>query len=135
MAEDYDKAERSRMVGYALRAFVIAMIVIDLLAAGAAFAQIAKADDPATCDHRGYMHITRHGGKLADDEWHERHGQAKTCDDDKNKDDPERDTAPEEPRHLPGEDERHDDHHEHGDGHTIPKRDHEGYHCTVLGCG
>jgi hypothetical protein len=135
-----DKAERSRMVGYALRAFVVAMIVIDLLAVGAAGVQIARAhatDDPAICDHRGFMHIERHGGQEADDHWHRSHGQSVTCVEDKRQPGEKDDDEPKEPRHLPGErDEDPREHRGHDDNHdTIPRRDHEGYHCTIRGCG
>ena len=122
---------------FAVEAVVWAWIGIGMgVTATASIAHADANDHAATCDHRGYMHITRHGGKEADDEWHRRHGQAVTCDDDKSKDDPEHDTEPDEPRHLPGEEESDEPHDEHrGDGKAVPRRDHEGFACTIHGCG
>lgn len=94
------------------------------------------SDDPAVCDHRGFMHIERHGGKAADDEWHRRHGQPVTCAEDKRQKDEPDDTDPKEPSHLPGEDGAHHDKREsHDDVGTPLYRDHEGYSCYRLHCG
>lgn len=70
------------------------------------------------CEHRGEAHAAQqHTTREADSRWHVEHGQLPTCDLDK-KDDAD----------------KHADEHEH-DGNLIPRRDHEGFHCTWHGCG
>lgn len=97
----------------ALKAFTITMWVIVLIALGAAFAQIAHAGptcEPRSAEHAAQHHQTRE----ADSRFHVLHGELPTC----GLDGPKR-----------------DDSHQDNDSPSLPRRDHEGFHCTWHGCG
>lgn len=83
MAEDWARARRGTWLTAALRAFCVAMWLIVLVAAGAAFNQISSAQASIDCKHRGYAHIDHHGGKLEDDRYHLMHHEKVSCDHDK----------------------------------------------------
>lgn len=111
---DWSKARRSAWLTDALRAFCVAMWIVVLVAAGAAFNQISQAHaDSPICEHRGEAHAAQqHTTREADSRWHVEHGQLPTCDLDK-KDDRD---------HNAGRDEHDSD---------LPgHRDHPGYHCV-----
>lgn len=137
MSEDWKAAQHQVWLSAGLRAFTVTMWVIALVALGVAAGQISHADvmceqlgqhscptpqvqaQPVglTCTHRGEAHAAQqHTTREADSRWHVEHGQLPTCDLDSDK--------------------SHDDHEDNaGDSHLLPRRDHEGFHCTWHGCG
>jgi len=76
----------------------------------------AEAKASPVCEHRSAEHAAQHHmSREADSRYHVMHGERPTCglDDDKDK----------------SNDEHHDE------DHSIPRRDHPGFHCTWRGCG
>lgn len=72
---------------------------------------------PGLCVHRGEAHAAQqHTTREADSRWHVLHGQLPTC-------------------NLDQKDDKDDHDDSAGDGHLLPRRDHEGFHCTWHGCG
>ncbi|AFI24991.1 hypothetical protein [Mycobacterium phage SWU1] len=41
---------------------------------------IAEASASPLCEYRSAAHIAEHGGKVADDAWHIKHGELPSCD-------------------------------------------------------
>lgn len=76
----------------------------------------ATAHAAVTCEHRSAEHAaSHHMSREADSRYHTLHGGLPTCGlNDKSKD--------------AGHDEQ-------NDGHLFPRRDHQGFHCTLHGCG
>jgi hypothetical protein len=100
----------------------------------------APASDAAvTCDHRGYEHIQRHGGKLADDYWHISRHEPTTCDDRNDGRTPADDDPREEKHHAidPKDDplKSHDDKRKDNKGIDIPRNDTPGIGCHLTRCG
>ncbi|WP_419719737.1 DUF7199 family protein [Mycobacterium avium] len=103
-----------------MRRLIAALVIV---AAGAVVvpAPAAVAKPLIGCEHRGFDHIKRHGGKLADDYYHRSHQERVTCDPDE---------------HDKGiADKADDQEREHDDGPHIPHRDHPGFGCRWLHCG
>jgi hypothetical protein len=74
------------------------LVAAALVTAGLLVGIAPEATAGPLCVHRGVGHIEKHGGKIADDQWHLGHGEPVTCDDNDNRDDPRHD-APEPERY------------------------------------
>lgn len=105
--------------------------------APAIIAEEARAE--TTCDHRGFDHIKRHGGKLADDYYHIGHHEPVTCDDQDDGKTPSDDDPNEERHHqidpkddplVPKDEDKHK-----GKGTDIPRNDTPGFGCHLTRCG
>jgi len=99
------------------------------------------ADADVTCDHRGFDHIQRHGGKLADDYYHISKHEPTTCDTDTNDGHTPADDDPNEEKHHqidpkddPLVDHGNDKSHK-GKGSDIPHNDTPGIGCHWTRCG
>jgi hypothetical protein len=55
-----------------------------LVTAGLLVGIVPEATAGTLWVHRGVGHIEKHGGKIADDQWHLGHGEPVTCDDNDN---------------------------------------------------
>lgn len=110
-------------------------LIIGLIAVSCNACPEAKASP--LCAHRGAEHAAQHHEtREGDSRWHVAHGDLPTCNLDKPDDVDDRDHERDDPRwrYMFKDHDKSDDRDE-GDGTSIPRRDHQGFHCTWHGCG
>lgn len=88
------------------------------------------------CAHRSVEHAAQHHeSRESDSRWHIAHHDLPTCNLDKKDDVDDRDHEKDDPRWKVYRTNDKSDDQKDGDGNLVPRRDHEGFHCTWRGCG